>query len=103
MLKKKILFAGSKGASKRSSAPSSSNVKRRVSRVESLRNLFFNRGGGGSGANAVSGPDARKGFLAKKRARSAEKEKVDKAIGTDSGEDTNYTTTVAIFEPRSRD
>ena len=57
-------------------------VKRRVSRVESLRNLFFSRGGGGGGGGgggqqgASSGLEARKRFLLKKRARSAEKEKV---------------------------
>ena len=64
-------------------------MKRRVSRVESLRNLFFNRGNGQQ--QNCSGPDARKGFLlAKKRARSAENksgaEKVDKAIGTGDDE-----------------
>ena len=57
-------------------------VKRRVSRVESLRNLFFSRGSGGGGqqgqqqGGASSGLEARKRFLLKKRARSAEKEKV---------------------------
>ena len=52
-------------------------VKRRVSRVESLRNLFFSRGGnGGQQGAASSGLEARKRFLLKKRARSAEKEKV---------------------------
>ena len=45
------------------------HVKRRVSRVESLRNLFFNKGGGGRGEEA-------RRLLLKKRARSAEKEKV---------------------------
>ena len=51
-------------------------VKRRVSRVESLRNLFFNRGSGGGASEA-----AKKRFLLKKRARSAEKgtEKVRRA------------------------
>ena len=58
-------------------------VKRRVSRVESLRNLFFSRGSGGGGGGgqqqgASSGLEARKRFLLKKRARSAEKEKVRK-------------------------
>jgi len=52
-------------------------VKRRVSRVESLRNLFFSSKGG----HPV---DARRRFLLKKRTRSEEKEKVDKAIGTDT-------------------
>eukprot|EP00095_Tigriopus_kingsejongensis_P003917 maker-scaffold85_size395806-snap-gene-2.22 protein:Tk03917 transcript:maker-scaffold85_size395806-snap-gene-2.22-mRNA-1 annotation:"PREDICTED: uncharacterized protein LOC103515305" len=52
-------------------------VKRRISRVESLRNLFFNKNG--SAQNEM-----KKKLLMKKRARSAEKvEKVDKAIGTD--------------------
>ena len=45
-----------------------SNVKRRVSRVESLRNLFFSKSG-----NNLSGAEAKKRFLNKKRARSAEK------------------------------
>lgn len=55
----------------------SAHVKRRISRVESLRNLFFNRTG--SAQNEM-----KKKLLLKKRARSAEKvEKVDKAIGTD--------------------
>ena len=44
-------------------------VKRRVSRVESLRNLFFSSKGG----HPV---DARRRFLLKKRTRSEEKEKV---------------------------
>ena len=57
-------------------------VKRRVSRVESLRNLFFSRGGnGGQQGAASSGLEARKRFLLKKRARSAEKEKVRLAVG----------------------
>ena len=60
-------------------------VKRRVSRVESLRNLFFSRtGGNGNGGQqgaASSGLEARKRFLLKKRARSAEKEKVRLAVG----------------------
>ena len=58
-------------------------VKRRVSRVESLRNLFFSRGGGNGGQQgaASSGLEARKRFLLKKRARSAEKEKVRLAVG----------------------
>lgn len=52
-------------------------VKRRVSRVESLRNLFFSKSGNG---NSTSGIEAKKRFLMKKRARSAEKttEKVRK-------------------------
>jgi len=56
--------------------PVKAMVKRRVSRVESLRNLLFNRNNVGGAGN--------KGFLLKKRARSAEKEKVDKSCGTDS-------------------
>jgi len=71
-------------------------VKRRVSRVESLRNLFFNRGGGGGGvsqsldANSTGGGGSataagKRRFILKKRTRSSESsaEKVDKAIGTD--------------------
>lgn len=55
------------------------DIKRRVSRVESLRNLFFSRGH----------VEARRKFLLKKRARSADKEteKVDKAIGPDGPDD----------------
>jgi hypothetical protein len=60
-------------------------VKRRVSRVESLRNLFFNRSTGTGTGNgqqqhqqqqihaSSAGLEARKRFLLKKRARSAEK------------------------------
>merc|ERR1712223_667034 len=55
--------------------PPEVTVKRRVSRVESLRNLFFNKG---------HPHDARRKFLLKKRTRSEEKEKGDKSIGTDS-------------------
>ena len=62
------------GASSKGAGPS---VKRRVSRVESLRNLFFNRGGagggGGGGGGASNSMEAKKRFLLKKRARSAEK------------------------------
>ena len=47
-------------------------VKRRVSRVESLRNLFFSSKG--------QQIDARRRFLLKKRTRSEEKEKVSSAI-----------------------
>ena len=47
--------------------PPEVTVKRRVSRVESLRNLFFNKG---------HPHDARRKFLLKKRTRSEEKEKV---------------------------
>ncbi len=63
-------------------------VKRRVSRVESLRNLFFNRSNVGqqqaSTATSSSGIEARKRFLLKKRARSAEKgtEKVSYTVRT---------------------
>ena len=51
-------------------------MKRRVSRVESLRNLFFNRGGGGDGGGGANG--ARRRFISKKRARSAEKDSTEK-------------------------
>ena len=47
--------------------PPEVTVKRRVSRVESLRNLFFSKG---------HPHDARRKFLLKKRTRSEEKEKV---------------------------
>ena len=57
------------------------SVKRRVSRVESLRNLFFNRGSNSNGissSNAIGttngGAAGKRRFLLKKRARSAEKE-----------------------------
>ena len=58
------------------------NVKRRVSRVESLRNLFFNRGSSGEGggasgkaaaAAAPTGAERARAMLKKRRARSAEK------------------------------
>ena len=49
-------------------------VKRRVSRVESLRNLFFSSKG--------QQIDARRRFLLKKRTRSEEKEKVSSSIFT---------------------
>ena len=71
-------YGGGAGGDMSSAKPM---VKRRVSRVESLRNLFFSRGGGGGQQGqqqqgASSGLEARKRFLLKKRARSAEKEKV---------------------------
>ena len=50
-------------------------IKRRVSRVESLRNLLFNRGGNQNGHL-----DAKK-LLLKKRARSAEKDKTTEKVG----------------------
>ena len=49
-------------------------IKRRVSRVESLRNLLFNRGGTQTGHL-----DAKK-LLMKKRARSAEKDKTTEKV-----------------------
>ena len=68
-------------------APTS--LKRRVSRVESLRNLFFNRGSsntGSSPSNCIGttngGAAGKRRFLLKKRARSAEKEML--ASGTTS-------------------
>ena len=58
-----------------------SSLKRRVSRVESLRNLFFNRNpsqNGISPSNVIGttngGAAGKRRFLLKKRARSAEKE-----------------------------
>ncbi len=57
-------------------------MKRRVSRVESLRNLFFNRSSNNNGT-AISGPEAKRSFLARKR-RARSTEKVDKGTGTDS-------------------
>ena len=66
------------------------SIKRRVSRVESLRNLFFNRGSnnnnGASSSTAIGptngGAAGKRRFLLKKRARSAEKEML--ASGTAS-------------------
>ena len=59
---------------------SNGKVKRRISRVESLRNLFFNK-------STNPAFEARRKFQLnnnnKKRAKSAEKTTVDKAIGTD--------------------
>ena len=49
-------------------------VKRRVSRVESLRNLLFNRGG-----PHAAHLDAKK-MMMKKRARSAEKDKATEKV-----------------------
>ena len=56
--------------------PSQPNVtvKRRVSRVESLRNLLFNRGG-----PHAAHLDAKK-MMMKKRARSAEKDKATEKV-----------------------
>ena len=53
--------------------PPEVTVKRRVSRVESLRNLFFSKG---------HPHDARRKFLLKKRTRSEEKEKVSIISGS---------------------
>ena len=61
------LHATSAGAGPAGGRPPEVTVKRRVSRVESLRNLFFNKG---------HPHDARRKFLLKKRTRSEEKEKV---------------------------
>ena len=65
------------------------SIKRRVSRVESLRNLFFNRGSNNNGLNSSNaigttngGAAGKRRFLLKKRARSAEKEML--ASGTAS-------------------
>ncbi|XP_040565936.1 uncharacterized protein [Lepeophtheirus salmonis] len=73
----KKLYSGT-SFSVRSAGSVSSN--RRLSRVESLRNLFFNR-------NQFSMEDAKKKLLSKNRDRSTEMEKVDKSIGTDCYED----------------
>ena len=66
---------------RKDAATNSSPVKRRVSRVESLRNLFFNRGSTNNGisssnvvGNTSGGAAGKRRFLLKKRARSAEKE-----------------------------
>ena len=60
-------------------ASNSTSVKRRVSRVESLRNLFFNRNSssnaqGNGAASNNGGAAAKRRFLLKQRARSAEKD-----------------------------
>jgi len=54
--------------------PPQANVKRRVSRVESLRNLLFNRNGP---HNHQVDPEK---MLLKKRARSAEKDKATEKV-----------------------
>ena len=67
--------------SSNNASTNTTSVKRRVSRVESLRNLFFNRGSNSNGissSNAIGttngGAAGKRRFLLKKRARSAEKE-----------------------------
>jgi hypothetical protein len=71
----------SKSQSSCNATTNTTSIKRRVSRVESLRNLFFNRGSntnGTSSSNQVGttngGAAGKRRFLLKKRARSAEKE-----------------------------
>ena len=64
--------------------PSQPNVtvKRRVSRVESLRNLLFNRGG-----PHAAHLDAKK-MMMKKRARSAEKDKATEKVRSNHKQNT---------------
>ena len=69
------------GKSQNTTSTNTVSVKRRVSRVESLRNLFFNRGSNNNAPSSSSnigstngGAAGKRRFLLKKRARSAEKE-----------------------------
>ena len=69
-------------------------IKRRVSRVESLRNLLFNRGSQNGNQNGHQN-DAKK-LLLKKRARSAEKDKAAEKVDRF----TEHKNKISIWETR---
>ena len=75
--------------SSNNASTNTTSIKRRVSRVESLRNLFFNRGSNNNNINSSNaigttngGAAGKRRFLLKKRARSAEKEMLSSGTAT---------------------